>query len=294
MMIMKNETKKMLRLSSDVSSSKIFLGKKGLGKYTVAKTMAAEKLSVSIDKLEYEPSFREINGELSIDELRKVLQNALYKSSKDNIILVDMAEKLSIDEQNVLLKTIEEGKAIVYFITTDTLLDTIHSRCHTIEFFPYEETLLEAELTKNNVSVNHTALQLCGGCPGIYFNLTQDTSFLNEMEEMLSEFQKMQKKEDVVIIMKRLGLLNDKSKSSFFEKYADWQVAAVLEGILNIYVTAFTKAILSENHCLSFYSIVELEDCIRRLKKLIANTKKTRLDCLETIMLLKGGKAYVV
>lgn len=294
MMIIKNETKKMLVLSSGVSSSKIFLGKKGLGKYTVAKTMAAQRLSVSVEKLEYEPSFHEINGELSIEELRKVLQNALYKSSKENIILVDSAEKLSVDEQNVLLKTIEEGKAIVYFVTTDTLLDTIHSRCHTIDFFPYEETQLQEELVKSDISVNQTALQLCGGCPGIYFHLTEDTTFLDEMKEMLSEFQKLQRKEDVIIIMRTLGILNDKSKSSFFEKYTDWQVVAVLEGIRNVYVSAFTKAVLNEKHCLAFYSIAELEDCIRRLNNLIANTKKTKLDCLETIMYLKGGKAYVV
>lgn len=293
MMILKDETKKMLTLSASVSSSKIFLGKKGLGKYTVAKTMAAEKLGVSVGKIEYQPSFHEIVGGLSIDELRSVLQKAMYKSNKDNILLVDVAERLSVDQQNVLLKSIEEGKVTVFFITTEPLLDTIQSRCHTIEFSSYEETQLEEELTKIG-SVNRTALQLCGGCPGVYFNLIKDTSFLNEMESLLTDLQKMKKKEDIVIFMKHLGLLNDKSKSSFFDKYEEWQVNALLNGMLNIYVNAFTKAIFSEEHCLSFYSLGELEECVRRLKKLIYLKKFTKLDCLETIMYLKGGKAYVV
>ena len=74
-------------------------------------------------------------------------------SSKYKIYIIDEAEKLTLQAQNALLKTIEEPPAygIIILLTTnaDTFLQTILSRCVQLDLKPVKDEVIQNYLIKN-------------------------------------------------------------------------------------------------------------------------------------------------
>ena len=92
---------------------------------------------------------------ISVDDIRHQLNNDIVikpYSSKYKIYIVDEAEKMNVQAQNALLKTIEEPPAygIILLLTTnaDSFLPTILSRCITLNLKSVHEDLIKAHLMK--------------------------------------------------------------------------------------------------------------------------------------------------
>ena len=93
---------------------------------------------------------------ISVDDIRHQLNNDIVikpYSSKYKIYIVDEAEKMNIQAQNALLKTIEEPPAygVILLLTTnaDAFLPTILSRCITLNLKSVNEDLIKKYLMKN-------------------------------------------------------------------------------------------------------------------------------------------------
>lgn len=92
---------------------------------------------------------------ISVDDIRHQLNNDIVikpYSSKYKIYIVDEAEKMNIQAQNALLKTIEEPPAygVILLLTTnaDSFLPTILSRCITLNLKSVNEDLIKSFLMK--------------------------------------------------------------------------------------------------------------------------------------------------
>ena len=92
---------------------------------------------------------------ISVDDIRHQLNNDIVikpYSSKYKIYIVDEAEKMNLQAQNALLKTIEEPPAygIILLLTTnaDAFLPTILSRCITLNLKSVNEDLIKSYLMK--------------------------------------------------------------------------------------------------------------------------------------------------
>ena len=92
---------------------------------------------------------------ISVDDIRHQLNNDIVikpYSSKYKIYIVDEAEKMNIQAQNALLKTIEEppAYAVILLLTTnaDAFLPTILSRCITLNLKSVNEDLIKDHLMK--------------------------------------------------------------------------------------------------------------------------------------------------
>ena len=73
---------------------------------------------------------------ISVDDIREQVNNDIVikpYSSKYKVYIIDEAEKMTVQAQNALLKTIEEPPeyAVILFLTNtlDVLLQTVRSRC---------------------------------------------------------------------------------------------------------------------------------------------------------------------
>lgn len=93
---------------------------------------------------------------ISIDEIREQVVNTISikpYQSKYKIYIIDGAEKMNVQAQNALLKTIEEPPhyAIIILLSTvlDKLLPTIQSRCITLSTKPVKENDIIDYLMKN-------------------------------------------------------------------------------------------------------------------------------------------------
>ena len=86
---------------------------------------------------------------ISVDDIRHQINNDIVIkpfSSKYKIYIVDEAEKMTVQAQNALLKTLEEPPAyvVILLLTTraDAFLPTILSRCITLKLKPlYDEVI---------------------------------------------------------------------------------------------------------------------------------------------------------
>jgi DNA polymerase-3 subunit delta' len=92
---------------------------------------------------------------ISVDDIRHQLNNDIVikpYSSKYKIYIVDEAEKMNVQAQNALLKTIEEppAYAVILLLTTnaDGFLPTILSRCITLNLKTVPEDLIKSHLMR--------------------------------------------------------------------------------------------------------------------------------------------------
>lgn len=92
---------------------------------------------------------------ISVDDIRQQINNDIAikpYNSKYKIYIVDEAEKMNVQAQNALLKTIEEPPVygIILLLTTnaDSFLPTILSRCITLNLKSVNEELIKSHLMK--------------------------------------------------------------------------------------------------------------------------------------------------
>lgn len=101
---------------------------------------------------------------ISVEDVRvQINQDIAIKpySSPYKIYIVDEAEKMNVQAQNALLKTIEEppAYAVILLLTTnaDAFLPTILSRCIRLDFRPVPSEKLKEFLMKNYSVVDYQA-----------------------------------------------------------------------------------------------------------------------------------------
>lgn len=94
-------------------------------------------------------------GTISVDDIRKQVNSDITikpYASPYKIYIIDEAEKMNVQAQNALLKTIEEPPAygIILLLTTnaDTFLPTILSRCITLNLKAVADAEIKAHLMK--------------------------------------------------------------------------------------------------------------------------------------------------
>lgn len=91
---------------------------------------------------------------VGVEDIRKLTGDVVIKpySSKRKIYIINEAEKMTIQAQNALLKTLEEapGYAVMILLTTnvDALLQTIQSRCILLTMKPVKDELVKNYLMR--------------------------------------------------------------------------------------------------------------------------------------------------
>ncbi len=194
-----------------ISHAYIINGEKGMGKKTIAKifsmTLQCEKggdepcmqcHSCKQAISNNHPDIRWITHEkpstIAIDEVREQINNDILikpYSSKYKIYIVDEAEKLTVQAQNALLKTIEEPPAygIIMLLTNnkDSFLQTILSRCVSLEMRPVASTDIINYLREKEKIPDYQAkmvVNFAGGNLGRAIRLASMEEF-NELKDMV-------------------------------------------------------------------------------------------------------------
>ncbi len=136
---------------------------------------------------------------IGVDDVREQLVDDIVikpYSSKYKIYIIDEAEKLTVQAQNAILKTIEEppAYAVIIFLTNNAgvFLPTILSRCVMLSLKPVKNQLIVEYLMKNCKIPEYHA-QLCAafaqGRPGRAVKLAASPDF----EEIKSDIIKLLK-----------------------------------------------------------------------------------------------------
>ena len=132
---------------------------------------------------------------IGVDDIRKQINDTIMirpYSSEYKIYIVDEAEKMTIQAQNALLKTIEEPPSyvIIILLTTNqnTFLPTILSRCIQLKLKPLKDSIIRDYLI-NKLSVPETKADIYAafarGNMGRAVKIAQSEEFMHMYEELI-------------------------------------------------------------------------------------------------------------
>jgi DNA polymerase-3 subunit delta' len=154
-------------LAGEPSHAYLFRGPRGSGKRAAARSFAAEILAAAAADPEdarrralLDPSphpdlvwLAPTGAQHMVEEVReRVIRAAAYRPFEGGkrVFVVEAAEAMRDESQNALLKTLEEPPGFVHLILLSSegegLLETVASRCQTIDFAPLPSDVLEAQL----------------------------------------------------------------------------------------------------------------------------------------------------
>ena len=218
--------------SNMISHAYMFEGPSGVGKNTMARELAAillemENLFNSPDYIEIKPD----GNSIKIAQIRKLQSDILVKPYKSyKIYVIDEAQKMTVEAQNALLKTLEEPPkyAIIILITNnkESLLDTIKSRCEIIKFTPIPLVEVADYLTQTGVDKNRASL-LANFSRGSM----QKAIELSESEEFHLMREEVQKYVETFLNGNLIEIMDIQSS---IEKYKD-NITNVLDLLVNYF-----------------------------------------------------------
>ena len=218
--------------SNMISHAYMFEGPSGVGKNTMARDLATTLLEM--ENLFNSPDYIEITPDgnsIKIAQIRKLQSDILVKPYKSyKIYVIDEAQKMTVEAQNALLKTLEEPPkyAIIILITNnkESLLDTIKSRCEIIKFTPIPLVEVADYLTQTGVDKNRASL-LANFSRGSM----QKAIELSESEDFHIMRDEVQKYVEIFLTGSMLDIMDIQSS---IEKYKD-NITNVLDLLVNYF-----------------------------------------------------------
>lgn len=174
-------------------------GSKPCGK-CMACMQAASKTHPDIIRITHEKS------RIGVDDIRNsLLDDISIKpfSSNYKIYIIDEAERMTEQAQNALLKTLEEppAYAVIILITTNTgaFLQTILSRCVTLQFKPLETKMISEYLMQKEKLPDYFA-KLCAAFSGGSLGQALKFAKNEEFEQIKNECLELLKNIDSISI----------------------------------------------------------------------------------------------
>lgn len=148
------------------------IGKSVLAKYIANKIIKPREGAESADIVRYYPKA----SSFGVDDVRNIIEEVNKKPYEGDkkILILYKCDKMTVQAQNALLKTIEEPPEGVYLIllsdSLENILDTIQSRCQVYKLTPLskEEILEYIDFKYPEISEQdkQAVIAYCTGIPG--------------------------------------------------------------------------------------------------------------------------------
>lgn len=227
----------------------LITGEEGLGKFTLAKTIAGALLCegdsgihkpcgkcrscLQMEHMNHPDLLLLQKGihltsddrtkVISADDIGVVLQEAGRTGFQANrrVIMIRNAEDMTDYAQNRLLKTLEEPQEGIFFLLTSTkpdlLLTTIISRCRRIPLHEWPEAELIRILKANNYSEEkaQTIVMEAEGSPGRALRLAEDEGYWSFRREVIQDFLNCAERANVMEIGNKWKDYKDQSETVF-------------------------------------------------------------------------------
>ena len=222
--------------NKNVSHSYMFVGIEGIGKQLTAKEFAKGLLCISEAEnccnnckscIEFNsannPDFLLVEPEgnsIKIEQIRYLQRKIQEKPiiSEKKVYIINDAEKMTIEAQNCLLKTLEEPPeyAIIILIVSNdnAILSTIKSRCMKIVFKAIDSGLIKKFMEEHYemTDISENLLEAFQGSIAKAIRLKEKQSEYKEIENVILNLEK----KDIIDILKLSDIIY-KSKEEIME-----------------------------------------------------------------------------
>ena len=218
--------------NNKISHAYMFEGGEGIGKKEFAKEFASILMKSS--NIVNNPDYIEIKPEgssIKISQIRKMQSDIVIKPhSEYKIYVILNSDKMTLEAQNAILKTLEEPPkyAIIILIANnkEALLDTIKSRCEIIKFTPISEIDLKKYLIKQDIDEQRAsiAVSFSRGSIDKALELSKSSDF-SIMREDIQQYI------DIILEKDLFDILNT---SNIIDKYKG-EIHTVLDVMINYF-----------------------------------------------------------
>lgn len=199
------------KLNDSFSHANLIVGNDGIGKSILAKYMAAQIINrrddiENVDIVKYYPS----SSSFGVDDVRNVINEVSKKPYEGDrkVLILYKCDKLTVQAQNALLKTIEEPPKGVYLIllsdSLEMILDTIQSRCQIYKLTPLCKEDILTYIEDKNLDLTDedkkSALAYSAGVPGKVDRFIGDENLKKLRDICIELFEDILKREKGLVL----------------------------------------------------------------------------------------------
>lgn len=213
-------------INNSISHAHLIAGEDGIGKSKLANILAKFILDGDLNR-EYVDiiNYKSSKSSFGVDDVRNIIEEVSKKpfEGQKKVIIIHEGNKLTIQAQNALLKTIEEPPIGVHIIllceSLELILDTIKSRCEIYKLTPLTKDELYKYISYKGFNYNDneikSAIAFSEGIPGRIDRYFNDES-LRELRNKVIQLIKDLNKKDMEFILEQedslIGLKDDKEE----------------------------------------------------------------------------------
>ena len=208
--------------NGNLSHAQLISGEDGIGKSILAEILGKLILNGDLNR-EYVDiiNYKPIKTSFGVDDVRDIIDEVNKKPFEGDkkVIIIHQGNKLTIQAQNALLKTIEEPPTEVYIIilceSLELILDTIKSRCEIYKLTPLTKDELYKYMAIKGYECSEeeksSAIAFSEGIPGRidrYFSDTELQELRDKIVDLLlqltnNEIEAILEKEEQLVSYKQ-------------------------------------------------------------------------------------------
>ena len=268
--------------NGNLSHAQLISGEDGIGKSILAEILGKLILNGDINReyvdiINYKPS----KASFGVDDVREIIDEVNKKPFEGDkkVIIIHQGNKLTIQAQNALLKTIEEPPTEVYIIilceSLELILDTIKSRCEIYKLTPLTKDELYKYIAIKGYDYSEeeksSAIAFSEGIPGRIDRYFSDTELQELRDKIVDLLLQLTNNEIEAILEKEEQLVSYKQNKE--------EVVNVLSSFIRDILV--NKEVYNENLIINRDKIKEIERLtnemsFKKLNKMILSLQEAR------------------
>ena len=268
--------------NGNLSHAQLISGEDGIGKSILAEILGKLILNGDINR-EYVDiiNYKPIKASFGVDDVRDIIDEVNKKPFEGDkkVIIIHQGNKLTIQAQNALLKTIEEPPTEVYIIilceSLELILDTIKSRCEIYKLTPLTKDELYKYIAIKGYDYSEeeksSAIAFSEGIPGRIDRYFSDTELQELRDKIVDLLLQLTNNEIEAILEKEEQLVSYKQNKE--------EVINVLSSFIRDILV--NKEVYNENLIINRDKIKEIERLtnemsFKKLNKMLLGLQEAR------------------